>query len=167
MKKLPFLALSATLALSACERPASTVDTATPPLVAETAPTPRTKTFETSRVGSAIDLYDREPTPVNHAAVKKAFSELDVEIAELQERTVKTTGTDRDEAAAKLANLQRYRSEETVRFAKAEAAHAVGVTPTVDDRSGAQKVEDGAKRVGESIEDAAKKTGEAIKDAVH
>ena len=110
--------------------------------------------------------------------MKLAFAELDGEIAELNDRVVKTNGTARAEAAAKSANLRKYRDAEMIRFTKAQAFTALDVNPPADSRSGTQKmkdtaakvgenIEDGTKKVGRTIEKGAKNTGEAIKDATH
>lgn len=85
-------------------------------------PVPQTKTLETSRLGTAIDLYERSATAENHADVKKAFAELDGEIAELEALVAQRSGGEREEAAVKLKNLQTYRAKETLRFTAAEAA---------------------------------------------
>jgi len=168
------------LTFTACERktmagePKSPVNPATQP--AE--PVAKTTTFETARLGGAIDKFEKAPTAKNQALVELAFAELDSEIAELDVRVVKTNGSIRAEAAAKSVNLKNYRDAEIVRFTKAQPVAAVEVTPGADSRSGAQKmkdtavkvedkVEDGAEKVGKTVEKAAKNTGEAIKDATH
>lgn len=173
------------LVLTACDRtstPTPSTETvpeeATPAIASSPKPVAITKTFETSRLATAIDAYIREPTALHDSAVEKAFADIAVEIAELQERAAKTTGSDRDEAIAKAKNLTDYRDAETLRFAKAKAAVKGETQPPVDTRSGAQKIEDGAKDAANTVEDAAKdagnavkdaaeKTGDAIKDAVH
>ncbi len=179
MKTIAFLtSLATALVLTACDRASTPADSSSSSPMPLSQPVPITKTFETSRLGKAIDTYEAEPTAVNSAAVDKAFADLNVEVAELQERVTKTTGTDRDEAAAKAKNLMNYRDAETLRFAKAKAAAAGDGRSPVDSRSGAQKIEDGAKNAADKVEDAAKdtgdtlehaakKTGDAIKDAVH
>ena len=74
------------------------------------------------------------------------------------------TGADREEAAAKLGNLRSYRTAQVARFAALQAK--AGVVPTTPDpRSGTDKVEDAANRVGRSIERAARNVGDAVKDA--
>ena len=158
------LALAAALALMACERKTVVVEVVPATPVIE--PVAKTKTLETSRVGSAVNAYERTPSAENHADVKKAFAELDGEIAELEALVAKRTGGERAEASAKQGHLQSYRTAKTARFTAVRAKSPLGVHPAADARSGAEKVEDGAKRVGSSIEDAAKKTGDAIKDAV-
>jgi hypothetical protein len=69
-------------------------------------------------------------------------------------------------AAAKLKNLQAYRAAETARFAAAQAKAPLSTPSSADARTGAEKAEDAAKRIGNTIEDATRKTGNAIKDAV-
>ena len=141
-------------------------------------PVAKTSTFETARLGAAIDTFEKAPTVENQSSVKLAFSELDSEIAELEDRVVKTDGNDRAEATAKSKNLKKYRTAEMIRFAKAQIGTAVDANSPADSRSGAQKmkdaaarggenIEDGAKKVGRTLEKGAKNTGEAIKDATH
>jgi len=127
-------------------------------------PVARTKTFETAALNGAIDAYEREPSAERSADVRKRFAELDSEIAELEGQVARKDGDERAEAARKLANLIAYRNAETARFSKAQTA----TPPTfrVDGRSGAEKVEDAARRTGGALKDAAKEAGNAIKDAV-
>jgi len=198
--------LSATFVLTACERastettntpvtePPTSVGVSTPiaspePITTQPAavtaqpvappePIAATKTFETSRLGRAIDTYVMEPTPLNDAAVEKAFADIAVEVAKLRERVEKTIGTDRDEALLKAQNLTDYRNAEGLRFEKAKATATRELNTPVDSRSAAQKIKDGtkdvvnsvegaAKNTGNAIEHATKKTGEVINDTVH
>jgi hypothetical protein len=75
-------------------------------------------------------------------------------------------GEGRAEAEVKLKNLQSYRTAETGRFAAASAKAPLTTPPPPDARTGAEKLEDAAKRAGQKIEDKAEKAGDAIKDAV-
>jgi hypothetical protein len=165
------------LTFTACERKSVTEEPAPPvnPLVQPADPVAKTTTLETGRLGVAIDTFEKAPTAENHSSVNLALAQLDGEIAELEDRVVKTDGTDRAEAAAKLDNLKSYRDAEKVRFAKVQVGTAFDPNPPADSRSAAQKLEDtvekvgdkieeGAKKVGETIEEAAKDTGEAVKD---
>jgi hypothetical protein len=159
------LLIAATLVVAAvagCERKTVVVEVRPATPLAE--PGARTKTFETSQLGAAIDAYERRPTEEHRADVRKAFARLDGEIAELEALAGRRTGTSRDEAAAKLRNLQTYRAAETARFTALQAKVVAGVQTEGDARTGAEKVEDGAKRVGRTLEDAAKRAGEAVKD---
>ena len=162
-RTLSLLAAASTFAGVGCER--KTVAVIEPPAPLAD-PVAKTRTLETSRLGSAVDSYDREPSAANHAAVKRALAELDGEIAELEELVAKRSGSSREEAAVKLKNLQTYRAAEVMRFTVAQAKAPLTAPTPVDARSGADKIEDTAKRAGNSIEDAAKKAGDAIKDAV-
>ena len=145
-----------------CERKTVVVmEQPAPPL---TEPAARTTTLETSKLGAAIDAYERGPTEEHRADVRKAFAKLDAEIAELEALVAQRTGTPRDEAATKMRNLQAYRAAETARFTALQAMVVAGVQTEGDARTGAEKVEDGAKRVGRTLEDAAKRAGEAVKD---
>ncbi len=161
---LPLVTLFAALTLIACERKVVVVEVA--PATPMPEPVARTKTLETSRLGAAVDAYVQRPTEESRAEVKKALADLDGEVAELEALVAKRTGSARDEAATKLRNLQSYRTGEVARFNAAQVTAPLGVRPAGDGRTGAEKIEDGAKRVGNSIEDAAKRTGDAIKDAV-
>jgi len=156
-------AVVAAVVLMGCERKIVVVE---PPIPPAEKPASKTKTLETSRLGAAVDSYERNSSAANHAAVKKALADLDGEIAELEELVAKRTGEGRAEAAAKLKNLQTYRAAEVMRFTTAQAKAPLSPAEPADARSGAQKIEDTAKDVGKSIEDAARKTGDAVKDAV-
>ena len=147
-----------------CER--KTVVIEVPPATPLADPVARTKTMETSRLGAAVDSYEREPSATNHADVKKALADLDGEIAELEALVAKRSGGEREEAALKLRNLQTYRAGEVARFTAAQAKAPLSPAAPRDGRTGAEKVEDAAQRVGNTVEDAARKTGDAIKDAV-
>jgi hypothetical protein len=160
----PSLVAAVAVTMIGCER--KTVDIDVVPPTPASDPVAQTKTLETARLGSSVDDYERTPSAENLADVKKALAELDGEIAELEGHVANRTGREREEASAKLKNLQAYRVAETARFAAAQAKASPGVPPSVDARSGAEKVEDTAKRVGNTIENAAKETGDAIKDAV-
>ena len=129
-------------------------------------PVARTKTLETSRLGAAVNSYEREPTSANHADVKKALADLDGEIAELEALVARRSGGEREEAAVKLRNLQTYRAGEVARFAAAQAKTPLTAPLSPDVRTGADKAEDAARRAGDSVENAARKTGDAIKDAL-
>lgn len=154
--------LACAIAFPACDHGPTTLTSESSTPIPD--PVARTKTAETSRLGEAIDRYEKEPTAGNNAAVKKALAELDGEIAELEERVAKKAGAERDEAAVKSKNLQNYRVAETLRFTQAQAMAGVGAAPQPDARTGAEKLKDSARKAGDAIKDAAKKTGDAIKD---
>jgi BMFP domain-containing protein YqiC len=127
-------------------------------------PVAQTKTLETAALKSAIDSYTAYPTAENAAHVRKAFAELDGEIAELEAKVTRETGEDRAEAAQKLANLTAYREAEKARFAQTPAS-GPGVVPA-DGRSGAQKIEDAARKSADSLKDAAKDAADGVGDAI-
>lgn len=116
-------------------------------------PTPQTSNFETSRLGSAIDTYARNPTAENAADVDRAFAELDGEIAELDRQAGRTSGTEANEARTKADNLRTYRDKERLRYTEVQA------------RVQTEKIRSGALDAGEKVEDAARKAGEGIQDA--
>jgi hypothetical protein len=160
-----FAAAAAALTVVGCERKTVVVEAV--PATPVEAPEAKTKTLETSRLGSSIDAYERNPTAENNAAVKKAIAELDGEIAELDELVAKRTGESREEAAVKAKNLKSYRAGEVARFTAAQAKSPLTAPASAaEGRTGVEKVENGARRVGESLENAAKTTGDAVKDAV-
>jgi len=159
------LLIAATLTVATftgCERKTVVVEVG--PATSPAEPVARTKTLETSQLASAIDAYERTPTQEHRADVRKRFAELDGEIGELEALVTQRTGTSRDQAAAKLRNLQTYRAAETARFTASQAKVVAGVQTEGDARTGAEKVEDGAKHVGRTLEDAAKRAGEAVKE---
>ncbi len=161
--------LSALLALGliafGCERK---IEVASPtPIDITHTPESPTATLETKKLGLTIDQYISSPTAGNAADVKRAFADLDGEIAELESRVVKVTGSDRAEAQAKLTNLQTYRAKESARYAAAAATIPQTNLPVepVDTRTGAEKVEHTLDKVGRSIERGAENVGDKVKDA--
>jgi hypothetical protein len=160
---LPAFLVTIALAHSGCERKPVVVEL--PPATPVVEVVPKTKTLETMKLGMAVDNYEREPTTEHAADVKKALADLDGEIAELEALVAKRTGTEREEAAAKLRNLQAYRTAELARFTLAQAKPGAVVPEPRDGRTGAEKVEDAARRTGEAVGDAARKTGDAVEDA--
>ncbi len=66
----------------------------------------------------------------------------------------------------KLGNLQAYLATEMARFTVAQAKAPLAALASRDRRTGADKVEDTAKRICDSVEDAARKTRDAIKDVI-
>jgi hypothetical protein len=131
------------------------------------APVAQTTPFETTRLGAAIDTFEKAPSVENQSSVKLDFAEVDGDIADLVDRVVKTDGSDRAEAAARLNNLQTYHDAEMTRFTNDQTAAGFDDNSPADGRSGAQKVKDAAKKVEKSFEKAAKDTGDAINDATH
>lgn len=116
-------------------------------------PTPQTSNIETSRLGSSIDTYARNPSAENAADVDRAFAELDGEIAELDRQVSKTSGAEAAEARTKADNLRTYRDKERLRYTEVQA------------RVQTEKIKSGARDAGDKVEDAARKAGEGIKDA--
>jgi hypothetical protein len=176
---LTALALTA-LAFTACERKSANREPTLPvnPTAELAMPVVQVTTFETVRLAATIDMYEKNPTMDNHSSVNLAFAKLDGEIAELQDRVVRATGSDRTEPTAKLNNLQRYRDSEMIRFTKAQDAVALNANPPVDSRSATQKMDDaaaiveekvvdGSKRVGRTLAKSARNTGDAIKETTH
>ena len=163
VRTLAVCAVAGALATMGCER--KTVGVEGTPLTPVVDPSAQTRTLETSRLGAAVDAYERQPGAENHAAVKLALADLDGEIAELEALVARRSGGEREEAAVKLQNLQTYRAGEVARFTVAQARAPLAPPAPRDGRTGADKVEDAARRVGNSVEDAARKTGDAIKDA--
>jgi hypothetical protein len=172
MRKLPtILAMSiAALAFAACDRQPKTVIIEDRRSVEVDPPAARTKTFETARLGRAIDAYESAPTVEHSADVSKAFAELDGEIAELTGYISKHDGADRAEAERKLANLREYRAKETARYATAQVKAVPGTAVRAepvrrDAERAAESAEDAARRAGDKVERAGRKVGEGLKDA--
>ena len=148
------------LLAAACNRQPTVIIETAPP-----APTPlpvaRTKTFETHALGREIDTFEHSPSTVQAARVQKAFAEIDGEIAELVEHVARKTGTERAEAARKLADLRAYREAEQVRFTRLEVKVPLRTEePATPLRSGGI-----AEKIGEKIDRAAGKVEEKLRDA--
>lgn len=174
MKTLPaILAVSiAALAFTACDRQPKTVIIEDRRSVEVDPPVARTKTFETARLGRAIDTYESAPTVAHSADVSKALAELDGEIAELVGYISKHDGSERAEAERKLADLRAYRAKEAVRYAAAQVnvvpVSAVPGEPVRRDADrAAESAEDAARRVGDKVERTGKKVGAGLKDAAN
>ncbi|MEO7931899.1 MAG: hypothetical protein ABIT76_01950 [Chthoniobacterales bacterium] len=166
------ICLSALLTFSlvgaGCEKKVEVVIPSPTPIDITRTPESATATLETKKLGTAIDQYASTPSAENAADVKRAFADLDGEIAELQARVAKTSGSDQAEAQAKLTNMQTYRAKETARYAAATAtAPQSNMTPIepVDTRTGAEKIEHTLDKVGRSIEHSAENVGDKVKDA--
>lgn len=166
------ICLSALFTLSllavGCEKKVEVIIPSPTPIDITRTPEAATATLETKKLGAAIDQYVSTPSAENAANVNRAFADLDGEIAELQARVAKTSGSDQAEAQAKLTNLQTYRATETARYAAATATlPQTNITPVepVDTRTGAEKVEHTLDKVGRSIELGAKNVGDKVKDA--
>jgi hypothetical protein len=104
-RRMLIAATLATVAFTGCERKPAVVEVRPATPLAE--PVARTKTLETSQLGVAIDAYERTPTEEHRADVRKAFAELDGEVAELEALVAQRSGTSRDEAtkAAQPSNI--------------------------------------------------------------
>lgn len=136
---------SLVLFLSACEKKPQVVEK----------PTSATSTFETARLGTAIDAYIASPGETTAANVQKAFAEIDGEIAELDQRVATGTAGESAEAKVKADNLRAYRDKEKLRYTEAQARAKTNAA--------AEKSESTAEKVGDGVKDAA----EAVKDGVN
>lgn len=130
-------------------------------------PVAKTNTLETRRLGGAIDAYEQMPNAVTSSAVKKTMADLDGEIAELEARAAKTSGSEKDEAEMKRRNLTEYRDTQKARFELLQVKGSVGVArePATDARSAEQKARDAAKDVGDKVEAGAKRAGDTLEKA--
>ncbi|MDB6151848.1 MAG: hypothetical protein JWL90_301 [Chthoniobacteraceae bacterium] len=177
--RLLIFTMAGALGIAACERKAPVVIIQGNPAedLAGVDSDAKTRTRETNKLGQAIDEYAAHPTAEAGAEVKKRFASLDGEVAELELFVAKSKGVEREEANAKLRNLQAYRASEAARFGKLPANSAELSGVRVDSRTGAEKaeqkardigdtIEAGAKRAGDSIKEAAERTKDAVKDAV-
>ena len=156
---------------AACDRQPKTVviEERRPLEIAQ--PVSRSKTFETARLGRAIDAYETAPTARSSADVTDSFAELDGEIAELVGYISKHDGRERAEADRKLTDLRTYRAKENARYTAAQVI-AVPTTAVVTPEPAGrnvgrvpEEVEDIARRAGDNVERAAKKVGDGLKDA--
>ena len=146
MKILPLsLAACMTLTFAAC-------DQRSPEVIEK--PAAETSNFETTKLGLTIDAYIAGPSDAKAADVDRAFAELDLEIAELNQRIARSTGAEAAEAKAKEDNLRTYRDREMLRWTEARA------------RAAGNEVGSAAREIGENAEDAARKVGEGVKDAI-
>ena len=98
------------------------------------APRPDTGAIEVTRLGSAIDRYEKQPTRARAADVNAALAKLGGEIAKLANHITRTTGTERAQAEQKFIRLRCCRDIEQVRFtdvqtgiARKQAAYAVEI----------------------------------------
>lgn len=163
MKKHPlFVLATVTLLAAGCNRQQ--------PVIIETAPSPppatpvaRTETLETHALRREIDTFERTPSTVQSARVKKAFAEIDGEIAELIEHVAKKTGDERAKAARKLADLRAYREAEQARFLRLEALAPLQGRRAAEEPPSPR--EGTAERIGEKIDDAARKVENKLRDA--
>jgi predicted amino acid racemase len=133
---------------SACEKKPQVVEK----------PTASLSTVETNRVGSAVDAYIASPTEAQAANVERAFSELDSEIAELDQRVSQSSGDEREEARTKSAQLQSYRDKEKARFTEARVRSKV----ETETSSAGSKIEAAAEKIGDSVKDAAETVKEKL-----
>jgi len=150
------ISLSALLFLSACEKK--------PDATVVEKPLADFVNLETSRLGTAIDLYIRNPSLEHAAMVEGAFVRLDEEIAELDQRVPQSTGASRTEAQAKAANLREYRDKERVRFVAVRAQGLINDAKT-NTESG-EKAQQSVRDTGESVKDAADGVKERVRNTV-
>jgi len=151
------ISVSVLLILSACEKK--------PDATVVEKPFPESVSLETSRLGTAIDLYIKNPSSEHAAVVEGAFVRLDEEIAELDQRVPQSTGASRPEAQAKAANLREYRGKERVRFVAAQAQGRINDAKTTTTESG-EKAQQAARDTGESVKDAADAVKEGVRNTV-
>jgi len=154
---VPIISVSGLLILSACEKK--------PDATVVEKPLPESVNLETSRLGTAIDLYIKNPSSEHAAMVEGAFNRLDEEIAELDERVPQSTGASRTEAKAKATNLREYRGEERARFVAAQAQSRINDAKTTTTESG-EKAQQAARDTGESVKDAADAVKEGVRNTV-
>lgn len=121
LRTLPLFVAAGALCLGACGRkvPAAA---STPTEVQDKAEHDgKPRTMETRRLATAVDAYAQAQNPENDAAVRKAMADVDAELAELEDLLAKRYGREREKIGHKLRRLEAYRSEQTTRFAEAQA----------------------------------------------
>lgn len=157
MKTLPLLTAAglALTVLTACEKKPQVVEK----------PVPATTNIETTRLATAIDTYVATPNETQATDVERAFTELDGEIAELNQRVAQTTGTDRTEAQTKADNLRTYRDKEYLRYTEAKLRAKTNAAKS-DTTSAGEKIGEGVEKAADKVGDAVKDAGNAIKKAV-
>ena len=118
LRTLPVFALIvATASVSACHRRTDVAIVAAP----ETPSASPAMDHEDKRLKEAVNAYAREQNAENDAAVRRAMTDVDSELAELEDLVAKRQGREREKVAARLRRLEAYRSEETTRFAAVQA----------------------------------------------
>lgn len=154
---VPIISVSVLLILSACEKKPDTTGVEKP--------FPESVNLETSRLGTVIDLYIKNPSSEHAAMVEGAFVRLDEEIAELDQRVPQSTGASRTEAQAKAANLREYRGKERVRFVAAQAQGRINDAKTTTTESG-EKAREASRDTGGSVKNAADAVKEGVRNTV-
>lgn len=127
------------------------VQPSTPP------PVPAMETFETKRVETALADYRRSPNESSKAEVERALAEMNSEISELDVRSSKVSGADKEETDRKASDLRTKYNHYRADFAAAQTE--------VGAKSVGEKAESALKKAGDATERAVEKTGDAIKDA--
>jgi len=157
---------------------------------------PISEESETPSLAKAISAFKRNPTPENHSVVKVAFAKLDLDIAELDSRRLRSSGSERTALNAKIGDLQQYRADQARRLPSGtelasepstaermkdkmtSGAHRIGSsvkhsarTAVAKTKEGAEivaeKVESGATKTKRTLEKGAEKTKEALKGEEH
>jgi len=109
---------------------------------------------DNANLAKAISAFKRNPTPENHSSVKVAFAKLDLDIAELDSRRLRSSGSERTALNAKMGDLQQYRADQAQRLPRG--------TELATEPSTAEKMKDkmtsGAHRIGRSVRSGAKTT---------
>lgn len=123
----------------------------------------RAKTLEVMALEGALDTYDAARTDANEAAVKKAFAELDGEIADIDARIAKTDGLKREEATQQATDLRIYRTRQQARYAKLKAG-AVIEDLKPEARAAGEKLRETAQDIGDSVSKAGRKIGDELKE---
>jgi len=154
---VPTISLSVLLILSACDKK--------PDATVVEKPLPEFTNLETSRLGTEIDLYIKNPSLEHAAMVEGAFVRLGEEIAELDQSVPQSAGASRTEAQVKAANLREYRGKERERFVAVQAQGRINDAKTTSTESG-EKAQQAARDTGESVKDAADAVKEGVRNTV-
>ncbi|MEO6786408.1 MAG: hypothetical protein ABI318_09775 [Chthoniobacteraceae bacterium] len=151
---------TASLLVAGCDRQPATV--------METAPRPYAPTslaqiekLETGTLLAEIDAFERSPSAVHGARVRKTFAEIDLEFAELN-ALLATKGADvRADSAGKLAELRAQQHAAQLRFQRLE----VLASPKASEVSDQQAGKGTAEKIGEKVDEAVQKVGNKLRDA--
>ena len=147
--------------LAGCNRPTPPPATPPPPINASAAD-PIPPTPATEQTTNAVTNYTQNPTAANQAQVDAAFSRLDDEIHQLQDRADRQSGPQKADTQAQIDALKHRRDDLRHQYDQAKFDRLQTDTASLLDQAG-QSIETGANAVGE----AAKATGNTIKNTVN
>jgi len=153
-------AAMALASLAGCNR--ATPPPATPPPVNASAADPIPPAPATEQTTNAVSNYTQNPTAANQAQVDAAFTRLDDQIHQLQDRADRQSGPRKADTQAQIDALKQRRDDLRHQYDQAKFDRLQADTSSLLDQAG-QSIQTGANAVG----DAAKATGNTIKNTVN